>query len=103
MRNRLVVMLIAAVGCSSAQQPMPFDLAPAEIQSARDLAEGHGPMAHLLRPEGSGTNRSVFVKAELLPAMHAGDRQAMVQHYRYIDDSTVFTRVDLASGAVVET
>jgi hypothetical protein len=103
MRNRLVVMLFAAVGCSNANGPMSFELAPAEIQTARDLAEVHGPMAHLLRPEGTGTNRAVFVKVELLPAMHPGDRQALVQHYRYVDDSTVFTHVDLASATIVDT
>ena len=103
MRNLLVVMLLAAVGCSAATQPMPFDLTDAEIQTSRDLAEVHGPMAHLLRPEATGTNRVVFVKVELLPAMHPGDRQAMVQHYRYVDDSTVFTHVDLAGATVVGT
>ena len=108
MRNRLVVMLVAAmhlatVGCSTANSPMPFELAPAEIQTARDLAEIHGPMAHLLRPEGTGENRVVFVKVELLPAMGSGDRQAMVQHYRYVDDSTIFTHVDLVSATVVGT
>ena len=103
MRNLLVVMLLAAVGCSAATQPMPFELAPAEIQTARDLAEIHGPMTHHLRPEGTGANRVVFVKVELLPAMHDGERQVMVQHYRYVDDSTVFTHVDLASATIVDT
>ncbi|HEX3313813.1 MAG TPA: hypothetical protein VHR72_02925 [Gemmataceae bacterium] len=103
MRNRLVVMLIAAIGCSTATLPMPFELSPAEIQTARDLAEVHGPMAHLLRPEGTGTDRVVFVKIELLPEMRPGDRQAMLQHYRYVDDSTIFTHVDLVTATVVDT
>lgn len=103
MRNRLLLLLVCAVGCTAQIDPMPFELVPAEVQTARDLAERHGPMAHVLRPEGTGSTRVVFVKVELLPGTNAKDRQAMVQHYRYADDSTIFSHVDLVTATVLDT
>src|SRR5205085_8312962 len=38
-----------------------------------------------------------------LPGTNPKDRQVMVQHYRYADDSTIFTHIDLTNGVVLDT
>lgn len=73
---------------------MPFELTGAEIRLARELAERdlHVPLDPVTPSE-----RIVFVKIDLLPDSQAvtSQRQVMVHHYRYRDDATVLTAVDL--------
>jgi hypothetical protein len=91
-----------ALGCTSRPEPMPFELSPAEVRQARDLAESLEPFADLRHP--SPATRIVFVKAERLPGPDATSsaRDVMLQHYRYRDDATIFTHVDLNRHEVVK-
>ena len=101
MRLLPFALALFALGCAR-NEPMPFELTPAEIRQARDLAEALEPLADL-RLE-SPQMRIVFIKAERLPGAEAasGERQVMLQHYRYRDDTTVFTHIDLNLQEVVK-
>jgi hypothetical protein len=72
----------------------PFELTADEIRLARELAERdlHIPLDPL-----SPMDRVVFVKIDLLPDAQAvtSQRQVIVHHYRYRDDVTILTTIDL--------
>jgi hypothetical protein len=102
----LLLMLggaLALTGCGQ-EQPSEKDtqervavsaeLSAAEIRKARDVAEA-------LLAETPG--KTVFIKVELLPGptADAPQRQVRVTHYRYERDETVYTCIDLKSGAVL--
>lgn len=72
----------------------PFELSGDEIRLARELAERSLPVA---LDSVTPSERVVFVKMDLLPASQAvtNQRQATVHHYRYRDDATILTVVDL--------
>jgi hypothetical protein len=91
-----------ALGCTSREAPMPFELSPAEVRQAREMAESLEPFADLRHP--SPATRIVFVKAERLPGpdVTSSAREVMLQHYRYRDDATIFTHVDLNRHEVVK-
>lgn len=72
----------------------PFELAGDEIRLARELAERDLPVP--LDP-ATPSERIVFVKIDLLPDAQAvtSRRHVMVHHYRYCDDATILTAIDL--------
>lgn len=96
-RCLFAVLPLLAIACSSGPASMPFELSAADINTSRTLAETR------LAQTGD-VSRLVFIKAEPLPEADASvpRRQVLLTHYRYGDDATIFTRVDLAENAVVE-
>ena len=72
----------------------PYELSENEVRVARELAERD---MHLSVHIHSPLERVVFVKIDLLPDSRAGTsmRQVIVQHYRYRNDETILTTVDL--------
>jgi hypothetical protein len=80
----------------TAEEPValyPFELSAAEVQQARDLAEANSEL---------NRGKTVFIKVDLLPDSRAGTgrRQVTVTHYRYEDDMTFYTHVDLKTTLV---
>jgi len=94
---------LAPLGCGQtpgdpqkeeAQSISPYDLTAAEIRQARQLAETNPAFS-----EG----KTVFVKMELLPTAQAEtvERQVKLTHYRYENDETVYTFVNLRTNEVM--
>jgi hypothetical protein len=73
-------------------------LSAAELQSARTLAE------QSLGINPGSPERIYLIKIELLPQSQAESvhRQVLVTHYRYHDDQTILTMVDLNRHSVVK-
>ncbi|MCC6416619.1 MAG: hypothetical protein IT429_00040 [Gemmataceae bacterium] len=105
-RSRCLLFLaLLPLGCGRVQgdvreaDPLPsFILTPAEVETARDLAERKLEA----RGELGGLGKVVFCKVELLPGPHADAPQRLlrVTHYRYEGDQTIRTSVDLTRGEV---
>lgn len=101
----LWLLLPLVAGCARTQgdedNAMPFVLAADEIAQARRLAEVHIPGD---TGPNSPLERVYFIKAELLPDSQAesAQRQVMVTHYRYRDDETIHTMVDLVQHQVLK-
>jgi hypothetical protein len=99
----LALLAVLPAGCGraegeeEAEAPPPFVLSAGEIRLARDLAEErldiHVAPLHPLE-------RTCFIKVDLIP--EPGQRQVMVHHYRYRDDATILTMVDLQRAAVLK-
>jgi hypothetical protein len=88
-------------GNQEARDRPPYELSEKEIRLARELAERN---THLPQQIHSPLERVVFTKIDLLPDSRAGTnmRQVMVQHYRYRNDETILTTVDLNRLAVLD-
>jgi hypothetical protein len=101
-----VFLALAPAACSrlhgneESEVPPPYELSSAEIRLARDLAERD---LHIPEHPLSSFDRIVFTKIDLLPDSRAGtgQRQVMVQHYRYRDDAVILTAVDLNNREVL--
>jgi hypothetical protein len=108
MPQRLTPWLLLLLGCAltplgAGQLPQeqqqetryPFELTADEIRQARVLAENGPGLSH---------GKTVFVKIELLPDAQAEttQRQVMVTHYRYENDETLYTFVDLKLNTVMK-
>jgi hypothetical protein len=81
--------------------PYPFTLSDQEIGQARRLAERHLAIdASPLSPR----EQVFFIKVELLPDSQAetSQRLVMVTHYRYRDDETVHSMIDLGQHQVLK-
>jgi hypothetical protein len=102
----LAVLTLLPVACGRAQgdqaiEPLPpFVLTAQEIQLTRALAEEK--LAIIPEPSHP-LDRTCFIKIDLLPDSQAEtqQRQVMVHHYRYRDDVTILTMVDLNRAEVL--
>jgi hypothetical protein len=110
MRFKVFLVLLSLAACGAfgwgladgdtpGQTRYSFILTPDEIGLARDLAERDLPSTTL-----SSGPKIVFIKIDLLPDSQAesGQRLVMVHHYRYWNDQTIFTMVDLRSQEVLK-
>src|SRR6476620_3334565 len=102
----LSLIALLPVACGRAQgdhavdPPAPFVLTPHEIQLARALAEEK--LAIVAEPTDP-LDRTCFTKIYLLPGSRADSeqRQVMVHHYRYRDDVTILTMIDLNRAEIL--
>ncbi len=110
MRFKMILVFLALGACGAfgwgladgdtpAVTTYPFMLTPDEIGLARDLAERD--LLDISLPSGPKT---VFIKVDLLPDSQADSTQrlVMVHHYRYWNDQTIFTMVDLRAQEVLK-
>jgi hypothetical protein len=74
-----------------------------ERQVAKEVSEARLHADRLLTKSSAPADRSYLTKMELLTDKGSEARNALVQHYRYKDDTTILTTVDLATKAVVRT
>jgi hypothetical protein len=93
----LAVLPIACARLDGDQSDRPqvaYEVSPAEICLARDLAERDLVIPEKpLRP----SDKVCFIKVDLIPDSQAQttQRQVVVTHYRYRDDAALLTTVDL--------
>jgi hypothetical protein len=75
-----------------------FVLTAMELDRARMLAE-----QKLLDDASASDQETVFIKVDLLPNSQAetDQRLVMVHHYRYRNDQTIFTMIDLKANEVL--
>src|SRR5262245_29785425 len=81
----------------------PGELTLQERQVAKEVSEARLHADRLLTKSSALADRSYLTKMELLTDKGSEARNALVQHYRYKDDTTILTTVDLATKAVVRT
>jgi len=97
---------VIPLGCGVAQGDQDLECTPRfvliaeEIRLARDLAEER---LDIIPDPRYPRERICFIKIDLLPdsQAHTDQRLVMVHHYRYRDDVTILTMVDLHSGQIV--
>ncbi len=97
--------LLALAGCGQASGDppgpvhYPFILSQAEVGLARELAE-----KDWLAAEHPSSFKTLFIKVDLLPDTQAESNQrlVMVHHYRYPNDQTVLTMIDLHARQVLK-
>jgi len=86
-------------GDQAARVTYPFNLTADELGLARALAE-----REWASDSPPSSHKTVFIKVDLLPDSQAetSQRLVMVHHYRYQDDQTIFTMIDLRTHEILK-